>query len=433
MDAAIEKIAEIAQEQIDKENATNPIVKTALSIVEDFIKSNRVMCYGGTAINNLLPKEDRFYDPEKDIPDYDFFSETPQIHAAKLADDLVAAGFKSVEVKPGVHLGTFKVFSDYIGVADISHLDKPIFEKLWKNSIEKESIRYVPPNFLRMSIYLELSRPKGDVSRWKKVYSRLMLLNKHYNVECPAIDAKMNDNYLTPEVKEDIEKLLIKETIVLLGFNASILQQKPTDKWMLPLDVLVTPEKREDTAKKFLDIFEPRLGFKLKLKDIPQYGELIPPHTDIDDPKSGNTVIRIYETEACHSYHKAPSGLMIASIPTLLQFFFAILYAPEHFLEEMPEQRFLCTAQRLVEMANDNIHRRYKLLTPITCLGKQKTLVDMRVEKSKMYEELSKNKSSPEFLEYFFTYAPTSMSRTQRAKVKQQLHKTFRRRQQRHH
>ncbi len=425
MDAAIERIAEIAQEQIDKENATNPIVKTALSIVEDFIKSNRVMCYGGTAINNLLPSEDRFYDPEKDIPDYDFFSETPQIHAAKLADELVAAGFRSVEVKPGVHLGTFKVFSDYIGVADISHLDKPIFEKLWKESIQKDNIHYVPPNFLRMSIYLELSRPKGDVSRWKKVYSRLMLLNKHYSVECPAVDAKMNDLYLTPEVKEDIEKFLIKETIVLLGFNASILQQKPTDKWMLPLDVLVTPEKREDTVKKFLDIFEPRLGFKLKQKDIPRYGELIPPHTDIDDPKSGNTVIRIYETEACHSYHKAPSGLMIASIPTLLQFFFAILYAPEHFLEEMPEQRFLCTAQRLVEMANDNLPRRYKLLTPITCLGTQKSLIDLKVQKSTRYKELSENKKSPEFLKYFFTYIPTSMNKTQKAIVHKRLRKTF--------
>jgi hypothetical protein len=432
MDIAIEKVAQIAQDSIDKENATNPVVKNALSIVEQFIKTHRVMCYGGTAINNLLPKEDQFYDPEKDIPDYDFFSETPQVHAAALADKLTNEGFNSVEVKPGVHLGTFKVFSEYIGVADISHLDKPIFEKLWKNSIEKDNIHYVPPNFLRMSIYLELSRPKGDVSRWKKVYSRLVLLNKHYSVECPSTDGAMNDLYLVPDVKEDIETFLIKENIVLLGFNASILQQKPTDKWMLPLDVLVTPDKRDETTKKFLDIFEPKLGFKLKVKEVPPYGELIAAHTDIDDPKSGNTVIRIYETDACHSYHKAPSGLMIASIPTLLQFFFAILYAPEHFLEEMPEQRFLCTAQRLVEMANDNLHRRYKLLTPITCLGKQKSLVDMRVEKSELYERLSKNKSSPEFLEYFFTYVPTSLSRTQKAKVKQQLNRTFKRRQRLH-
>ncbi len=33
-------------------------------------------------------------------------------------------------------------------------------------------IRYAPPNFLRMNMYLELSRPAGDVSRWEKVFKR---------------------------------------------------------------------------------------------------------------------------------------------------------------------------------------------------------------------------------------------------------------------
>ena len=39
---------------------------------------------------------------------------------------------------------------------------------------------YCPPDFLRMSLYLELSRPKGDVSRWEKIFPRLRLLNKNY-------------------------------------------------------------------------------------------------------------------------------------------------------------------------------------------------------------------------------------------------------------
>ena len=32
-----------------------------------------------------------------------------------------------------------------------------------------------PPNYLRMAMYLELSRPDGDVSRWEKVLKRLTL------------------------------------------------------------------------------------------------------------------------------------------------------------------------------------------------------------------------------------------------------------------
>jgi hypothetical protein len=421
----IEKVAEIALERQEKEAARDPNVRTALSIVEKFIKTHRVMCYGGTAINNLLPKEDRFYNPDKDIPDYDFFSETPQIHAAKLADRMTSAGFKSVEVKPGVHLGTFKVFADYTGVADISHLDKAIFKKLWDEDIVREGIHYVPPNFLRMSVYLELSRPKGDVTRWKKVYSRLLLLNKHYPMTCPKDQAEASDMYLKPEIKKKIEALLIKEKIILLGFNASQLQQRRDSDWMLPMDILVTPDKRQEIAKTLHEYLEDKAEQKLKVDEVPAYEELLPAHTDIDDPKTGKTLIRIYETDACHSYHETKSGLMLASIPTLLQFFLSVLYAPKHFLEEIPEQRFLCTADQLVAMANNNLPRRYKLLTPITCLGKQKSLLDMRKDKSILYEKLSKNKSSPEFLEYFFTYVPTSMDKTRRQKTRQSLQKTL--------
>lgn len=424
METSVEKIADIAQDQIDREMAKNPVIKNVLSIVEKFIKTNRVMCYGGTAINNLLPEEDRFYNPEKDIPDYDFFSETPQEHALKLADELTEQGYQSVEVKPGAHLGTFKVFSDYTGVADISHLDKSIFERLWKDSVEKNNIHYVPPNFLKMSVYLELSRPKGDVSRWKKVYSRLQLLNKHYKTTCPADQEKITTEYLSSNTRNKIEDILVEENVILLGFNASTFQKRGTEKWMLPLDILSVPEKRQEIAEKLKTVFDKGV----KTVNIDAYGELLPAHTDLDDPTTNQTLIRIYDTDACYSYHETKSGLMVASIPTLLRFFLSVLYAPKHFLEELPEQRFLCTAQNLVEMANDNLPRRYKLLTPITCIGKQKSLTDMRAEKSEMFEKLSKDRNSREFLEYFFTYTPTSLSKTQRRKVRNQIQKTFRKR-----
>jgi hypothetical protein len=417
---SVVKAAEVAQEVLDMEAAKDPAVKTALTIVKEFIQKSRVMCYGGTAINNLLPKEDQFYDPKKDVPDYDFFSETPQLHATKIADELATLGYKSVEVKPGVHVGTFKVFSDFVGVADISHLEKDIFEKLWNQSIEKNGIHYVPPNFLRMSMYLELSRPRGDVSRWKKVYSRLLLLNKHYPLKCPSIKKEIEQRHVTSELVKKIEKLLIKEDVILLGLNAASFQKKgPVPDWKFPLDLLVEPAKHESITTKLTDIFEQ----PVQSTQYPAYGELLPLHTDIEDTKTRTTLIRVYQTDACHSYHETSDGLMVASIPTLLQFILSILYAPKHFLEEIPEERFICTAQTLIELANNTTSRRYKLLTPITCLGKQKTLIDMRAEKSALYERL---KGSPKFLELFFTYSPTSMTKTQRRNIKKRLRKTYR-------
>ena len=423
METSIEKVAEIAQDQLDREAAKNPILKNALKVVENFLKKNRVLCYGGTAINNLLPVEDRFYDPDRDIPDYDFFSESPQLHAVKLADQLVEEGYSSVEVKPGVHVGTYKVFADYNGLADISYLDKSIFKKMWDEGYERNGIHYVSPNFLRMSVYLELSRPKGFVERWKKVYKRLQLLNKHYPMTCPSSEVELNTIHLTDDAQETIEKIMIEEDAVLLGFNAADYQSRKRSNWMLPLDILATPEKRDDVSKKLMKAFREE---DIKQVDKPAFEELIAPHTDIISKETGHVLIRIYETQACHSYHETPNRLMIASIPTLLQFFLSILYAPKYFQEDIPEQRFLCTAQHLVEMANSNLPRRYKLLTPITCIGKQKSLIDMRAEKSDLYVKLSKDKNSREFLEYFFTYTPTNLTKTQKHKIKKQLHKTFR-------
>lgn len=421
---AIEQAAKLAQAEIDKQAASDPAIKKVMKIVERFIQTHRTMCYGGTAINNLLPREDQFYDFSVDIPDYDFYSETPQVHAAKLADRIAKAGFKSVEVKPGVHMGTFKVFADYIGVADISHLDKPIFTKLWKESIVKDGIHYVPPNFLRMSVYLELSRPRGDVSRWKKVYERIQKLNKHYPMSCPK-DEESLEVFLKEDTRKSIEKLLIKEKVVLLGFNASILQDDSgKNKWSLPLDVLATPEQKTGVLKELTSFFEKYDS--VTTKDYDAYAELVPPYTDIIDPKSKLTLVRLYETNACHSYHLAPNGLHIASIPTLLQFFLAALYGPEKLLDK-PEQRFLCVADHLMNLANNNVKRRYKLLTPTTCLGKQKGLIDMRIEKSELYEKVRGNKNSREFLEYFFQYNPVEMNKTQRQSVRTMLRKTLRR------
>jgi len=412
-------LAQVAQKQIDKETAGNPEVKKMIKIVQEFIETHRVMCYGGTAINNLLPPKDQFYDYSVEIPDYDFFSETPQIHSAKLADRLANAGFASVEVKPGVHLGTFKVFADYIGVADISHMDPEMFKKLWSESIVKNKIHYVPPNFLRMSMYLELSRPKGDVSRWKKVYDRLQLLNKHYPLTCPAGSEKVSDEYLEEDTRLHIRTIMESEKVVLLGFNASMMQDKTPKKWKLPLDLLATPEKRTDLTKRIMHTF----GNPVKSHDFPAYEELMPPRTDIMDDKK-NVLVRIYETQACHSYHQTPSGLMVASIPTLLQFFLSTLYAPKEFLESKPEQRFLCTAEHLVNLANGS-NRKYKILTPLSCIGTQKDLVSMMADKSEKFKVLMGNRESREFLELFFSYRPTDLSKTQRQKVRKSLKKTL--------
>jgi hypothetical protein len=405
----IEKIVDQLQVENDRQAANDPVVKAALDIVETFLKEHPVLCYGGTAINNLLPDEDKFYDPETDIPDYDFFSRTPQRHAMILANKLADRGIKNVQVRPGMHLGTFKVFSDFEGVADITELDPAIFEKLWKENIVRDGIHYVTPNFLRMSMYLELSRPRGDVSRWTKVYKRLLLLNKHHPIVCPSAAApkpkEVSDAY-----RKKAETILRNYNVVLLGLSASQLHAKGKNSWYTPVTMLADKDLIETLTKD-----EPN-------KKKTEGSEILPPYTDIMDDE-GQVALRFHETSACHSYHKMKNGLRVASIPTILQFFFAFMYSGA---SESDINHLICVAQRLMDIASKKTGRRFALLTPIDCIGQQETLVDMRKHRAVLYEKVEKNKSSPDFLRYFFTYDPHAVTKTQRAKLREQLRKTMR-------
>jgi hypothetical protein len=405
----IEKVVEVLEVENDKAAAADPLIQKSLAIVHDFLKTHPVMCYGGTAINNLLPEADRFYDPVTTVPDYDFYSKTPQEHATIIANKLAEAGLASVEVKPGMHLGTFKVFADFTGVADITQMDEDLFERLWAEGIVREGIHYVPPNFLRLSMYLELSRPRGDVSRWTKVYTRLGLLNKHYPMVCPSGDST-EPTPLSERNRKAIEKLLRTKPVVLLGITASQIHERKKPKWSAPVTILAEPATLAEIVKG-------------KKTEVQEGTEVLPGHTDVFDD-DGELLLRIHETAACHSYHQTSDGTRVASIPTMLQFYFAYMYSG---VDKDELTHLLCVSQRLVDLAAHKEKRRYALLTPIDCIGTQETLIDMKKHKSDLYLKLSTNKGSAEFLKYFFSYNPRA-PKTERTKLKDQLRRTRRNR-----
>ena len=142
-----------------------------------------LICYGGIAINNILPDDVQFYDYHIDIPDYDFFSTNAMQHAKELATLFLNAGYSNVEAKSAFFHGTYKVFVNFIPIADITQVNDDMFSKVKKHSVSRNRIRYCDPTYLRMSLHQELSRPMGDTSRWEKIFTRLALLNTHYPYE----------------------------------------------------------------------------------------------------------------------------------------------------------------------------------------------------------------------------------------------------------
>ena len=126
----LRKAVDEAELEIHKKLLNSKIIKNIIAIVEKFIKEKKLICYGGTAINNILPKEDQFYNYEIEMPDYDFFSPSALNDAKELADIYYKNGYEDVEAKAGIHEGTFKIFVNYIPVADITQLNSTIFTEI---------------------------------------------------------------------------------------------------------------------------------------------------------------------------------------------------------------------------------------------------------------------------------------------------------------
>ena len=134
--AAVDK----ADKRLGKKLIRKPEVQEIIYIVETFLRKKKRMCYGGTAINNLLPKEDQFYDKSAELPDYDFWSPEPMKDAKELADMYYQRGFFEVEAKAGAHSGTFKVFVNFMPVADISFMPKTLYKSVFRHAISVAGI-----------------------------------------------------------------------------------------------------------------------------------------------------------------------------------------------------------------------------------------------------------------------------------------------------
>jgi len=176
----LEKVVEEAQKRVDYTVAHDSDLLKAISVVERFLRKRHRVCYGGQAINALLPKQRQFYDQNLTVPDYDFFSPSVDADVDELIATLEKEGFTDVSKRGGVHEGTMKIYVNYIAVADISEMHPQLFRIIQKRAKVINGIYYCDPDFLRMLMYLELSRPRGEVSRWKKVYERLILLNESF-------------------------------------------------------------------------------------------------------------------------------------------------------------------------------------------------------------------------------------------------------------
>jgi hypothetical protein len=401
---SIDKSEKIQGEKLLQDSETQKLIKT----VEKFIKDKKCIVYGGTAINNILPEDEQFYNYDYELPDYDFFSPDALSLAKELADIYHKQGFDEVEAKAGVHHGTYKVFVNRMGVADITYLHKEIYDAMMPSTIQKKGILYAPSNFLRQSMYLELSRPMGDVSRWEKVLKRLNLLNKHYPLvykKC-ELQRHMSSRRDEPQLFSIVKNIFAKDGVVFIGGYANAIYTTYTraPKLQNIPDFDVLSKHPEETVKKVYQKLK-AAGYNVTTKEYEPIGELVAKHysISIDD----EYVAFVYSPSACHSYNIVKDGgqsLKIGTIDTLLSYYLAFMYANREYYDE---NRLICLCSVLFKVQQENRLSQKGVLKRfiVDCYGKQPTLQSMYEENNRLYKTLKPKSKAYE--ERFLKYNPS--------------------------
>jgi hypothetical protein len=393
---------------------SEPDTLKMLKIVEDFISHKNCILYGGTAINALLPASDKFYDYKYELPDYDAYSPNAMDDAKELADIFVDSGFKDVEAKAGVHHGTYKVYVNQHSIMDLTYLHEDLHKIFKLKGRVIDGLRYVPINYLRMSCYLELSRPMGDISRWEKVYKRLSKLNKYYPLvfkQCKRVPKRRK---FTPEeilLFNTTLQTLVKEDVVFIGAYANKIYTKesfvPHVENLSEFDIISSnPEQTCSVLMKALT----RAKFVPQLKTYPPIGELINEHHAIIVNEV--TVAIVYSPVGCHSFNTIKdtygNTLRIGTVDTLFSYYLAFLYANREYLDGA---RIECICSVLYKVQQDHRLTNKKPLQRfnLECYGKQETLETIRATRNEMLLKLAPK--TRKYDEWFLKYTPQIKSK----------------------
>ena len=264
------------------DNNVNPF-----DVTKNFIKQKGLKLYGGLALHHHLKKnKEPLYNLNQEFPDYDVFSPNAWEHAKELSNILYNMGFYFVEARSSILNSekhqTYKVSVDMQYILDITQSGcstQKLIENDCKNcGISKDnkcisvfnnipcvdinySIKtnpkiytkihnfetnssYYPnklficdPNWLKISMYRELTEPLANPDRLEKVASRLEKFIKYYKFKYDCVN---NNNLELKEfdsVLDFIKEYSVEKQIIHYGIIAYNMFIKNNKKNIQPLNI----------------------------------------------------------------------------------------------------------------------------------------------------------------------------------------------------
>ena len=395
----ITDVKQLAEEIVTEREAAiarDPIILSAISIAKDFLRRNDLIGYGGTALNFALPEELRFYDFSKKLPDMDEYTTTPHLHAKQLADELYSKLKRKftpaplVTVRPGMKPGVLKVEVNYQSIMDTTYLPKQIFEKQIETGFTFDGMKFVSHELLRWALYKELAYPAGDVSRWGKVYSRLLLFSKAFPIMKTATTECSIPSMLELRIRDRVLRFLKegKGKVVLLGMTAVQWHDNSKNRvWRMPIDLLTAQEDAKSVAKQLCKIIPgSRMHFTQGYDEtVPSYYKITSSAGSAAKPIS----LRLFTTPVCRSYQMI-DDVPVGSIPTLMTVALSSRVSTRPVDEA--DNGMLCVADDLIQRTLLPQTRTNNHLVSSMCVGNSEGIAHIIDFKSKVFDMLQKCK-----------------------------------------
>ena len=250
-------------------------LKNPLEIVKEFIMEKGLKLYGGQALHEHLRKlGDGFYE-SWEFPDYDVFSPDAWNHAKELADRLHDMGYQFVEAKASVlndevHQ-TYKVGCDMFFILDLTQVgclpdelekgkcdfcgkskdgkcfslfnyipavdvlkynpakDKnpkeytETYDYINKTGLEQKKLLMCSSDYLKISMYKEMTQPLQQPERLPKVGTRLQTFLKHFKFDhsvCKNKDFNREVNESLKPVLKSVAAYIKKNKLINYGATA---------------------------------------------------------------------------------------------------------------------------------------------------------------------------------------------------------------------
>jgi len=374
------------------------------NVTKDFLKEKGLLLYGGLAVNLSLPKEQRFYDIYE-LPDYDFFSPQARKDAIELADKYYTLGYKYVEVKPGIHFETYKVYVDFMPVADITDVPDKLFKHLLEISLSEKSVvlqnnpsldvNIAPLSFLRLAFHIELSRPNGFIERWKKIYKRMVLFYHQYpvtfdNCAVKTILHKDPETRVT-ELTHIVTHYCKTHNLPIFGTEGIKIYLSKHLKKDIHGDMIfdskmsrveIVSETFQQTALQIQDMLSSMLDkdetLVMKSHAALNKSEFIPKHYIISLVKGGLSrhICTVYSSQACYSY-KIVDGTSVLSIDAMLSLMYAYLFSQRDYYVI---EKVKCMINILLNMQNEHLNSKKYIWKQfdLLCYGTQNTIEDVK-------------------------------------------------------